>query len=146
MKLAAQTLSNSVAEALLFLSEDINLPDFENCQTTVKFIKIIDKVFDLTNSRLPWAKGQKSALRMGNELVWKKFIRDAVYYLANLKNIKNEYLWRTKRKTPFIGFIISLTSITYIFDDLIKEKKVMVYLLTYKFSQDHLELFFCAIR
>ena len=53
----------------------------------------------------------------------------------------------TKRKTGFIGFLVAIKSFKGIFHDLVEvEDAPLKYLLTYKFSQDHLELFFGAIR
>ena len=47
----------------------------------------------------------------------------------------------------FIGFLAAIDSIKALFYNLVeKENAPMKYLLTYKFSQDHLELFFGAVR
>lgn len=145
VNLAAQTLSNSVAVALTFLCEDLKLPQFQGCQGTVKFIKIMDSLFDVMNSRIPWLKNFKGPLRLNEEHVWRNYIVDKIKYLLELKDIKGKPLWQTPRKTPIIGFVISLTSVLGIFDDFVKSGHLK-YLLTYKLSQDHLELFFCAIR
>ncbi|KAG8187521.1 hypothetical protein JTE90_019951 [Oedothorax gibbosus] len=50
-----------------------------------------------------------------------------------------------KRKTWFLGFLVTHRSIKSIFQSLC-ENGNLKFLLTYKFSQDHLELFFCVIR
>ena len=53
----------------------------------------------------------------------------------------------SQRKTGFIGFLVGISSIKKAFHELVcKDGAQMNYLLTYKWSQDHLELFFCAIR
>ena len=53
----------------------------------------------------------------------------------------------TRRKTGFLGFLIGIESICGIFKDFVETGMYQLkYLLTYKFSQDHLELFFGAIR
>lgn len=49
--LAAQTLSNSVAKALAYLREDLQLPDFKNSEATEQFCLIINEAFDILNSR-----------------------------------------------------------------------------------------------
>ena len=73
VRLAAQTLSSSVADALEFCNTDLNLPAFRNCEATVKFIRIIDRLFDLMNSRNPFARGYKAPLRSSNEIFWRPF-------------------------------------------------------------------------
>ncbi len=57
VKLAAQTLSSSVADALVFCDEVMSNNEFRDCVATVKFIRIIDRLFDVLNSRNPIANG-----------------------------------------------------------------------------------------
>jgi len=57
VNLAAQTFSASVADALEYCNVVLNLPDFKGCEATVKFIRTIDHLFDMLNSRNPFAKG-----------------------------------------------------------------------------------------
>lgn len=58
VKYAAHTLSASVANAMNFLKTE-NIPEFEDSEATIKFIYIIDRLFDFMNSRNPFAKGFK---------------------------------------------------------------------------------------
>jgi len=51
----------------------------------------------------------------------------------------------SKRKTGFIGLIVCLKSAENLFDDLLKTGELN-FILTYKISQNHLEMFFSAIR
>ena len=74
VKLAAQTLSSSVADAIEFCNEELKLPEFQKSEATVKFIRIVDRLFDLLNSRNPMAKGYKAPLRISNEMFWRPFI------------------------------------------------------------------------
>lgn len=97
------------------------------------------------NSRLPWVKGYKGPLRLENEDNWRPFVETSVEYLLKLKDLAGNFLWQTPKKTPFLGFAISLVSVMGIFDDYVRTNKLN-YILTYKLSQDHLELFFCAVR
>lgn len=47
----------------------------------------------------------------------------------------------------FVGFLASIEAIKGLFSELVdSENAPMKYLLTYKLSQDHLELFFGAVR
>jgi hypothetical protein len=54
----------------------------------------------------------------------------------------------SKRKTGFIGpIIINKLSVEFILKGRYnRKKKIFLYLLTYKLSEDHIETFFCAIR
>jgi pyruvate carboxylase len=62
VRLAAQTLSSSVANAIDFLDKSARLPNFSESNGTVKFIRTIDRLFDMLNSRNPLAKGFKAPL------------------------------------------------------------------------------------
>ena len=54
---------------------------------------------------------------------------------------------KTRRKTGFLGFLVAINSTKGIFNTLVEaDKAPLKYLLTYKLSQDHLELFFGAVR
>lgn len=68
-------------------------------------------------------------------------------YIVSLKNNENIPILRTERKTGFLGFIVCLKSVVGIYKQYIQSSEnKWDYLLTYKMSQDHLELFFSAIR
>jgi len=146
VNLAAQTLSSSVADALEFCNVTLKLPQFNECEATVKFIRIIDRLFDLLNSRNPLARGYKAPLRQTNEQFWMSFLDDAYDYLSTLKDANDTYLCDSKRKTGFLGLLCDVLSVKNIYIDIIQKTNMLKYLLTYKLSQDHLELFFSAVR
>lgn len=118
---------------------------FKEAGPTIKFIRLMNKVFDLLNSRNPMTVQMKMPIREKNEDLWMPVFEEALTYLRNVKTVCNKKLVTTKKKTPFQGFIITITSVIGIYNDYVKLQKIK-YLLTYKLSQDHLELFFCSVR
>jgi hypothetical protein len=52
-----------VAIVIEFLDVSMKLTQFKNSEPTVKFIRNIDRAFDILNSRCPRAKGYKQPLR-----------------------------------------------------------------------------------
>ena len=52
VRLAAQTFSSSVADAIQFLMESGH-PEFKNAEATIFFIRTIDRLFDLLNAKYP---------------------------------------------------------------------------------------------
>ena len=62
VKLTAQTFSSSVSDALEFLKDDLKEENFKNSDATVTFIRNIESLFDLLNSRHPMMKGYKSVI------------------------------------------------------------------------------------
>ena len=71
VKVAAQTLSSSVADAIEFLMFSQN-PSFIGAEGTINFIRIIDQLFDIMNSRNPYGKHFKKPLSLKNCTYWEK--------------------------------------------------------------------------
>ena len=144
VKLAAQALSNSVGTAIEHCEVGLRMPEFEGSKGTVKFIKTIDHLFDILNSRNPCAK---ATLRLDNQESWAPFLEEAYDYIRHLKNPAGKFMFKTQAKTGFIGFMVAIRSVEGIFEDLVGGLgSPLRYILTYKFSQDHLELWFGAVR
>ena len=138
MNLAAQTLSASVAD------------DLEYCGTKLKDLSISSGCLTtcLTlNSRNPFAKGKKSPMRKANEDSWCPFLVKARKYILGLQDERGTPIMKTRRKTGFLGFLCCIDSVQALYDRLVAaDDGPLRYILTYKMSQDHLELFFAAVR
>jgi len=145
VKLAAQTLSSSVADAIDFCRKDLKLSEFKDSEATTKFIRTVDSLFDTMNSRNPLGRGYKAPMKPSNEHLWSSIFSNALGYLSGIKDLKEKKMIHSLRRTAFIGFLINIHSLKYLYQSLVLEKKLK-YLLTYKLSQDHLELFFSALR
>ncbi|XP_060866105.1 uncharacterized protein LOC132941892 [Metopolophium dirhodum] len=68
-----------------------------------------------------------------------------VEYLLNLTDIKGVPIYLTPRKTFIIGLAIAIKAMFSLADEIFQITQYK-YILTYKFSQDHLEMFFSKIR
>lgn len=113
----------------------------------VEFLRTIDLAFDVLNSRNPLAKGSKAPLRSCNKLHMLSLLERAENFLLQLRDSSGRHLHAGPRKTGPIGFVASSRSISNIFKELVEAQEAPCkYLLTYKLSQDHLELFFSAVR
>ena len=144
--LAAQTLSSSTADVLEFCRDGLALAEFKNCEGTVKFLRLIDGFFDVLNSRNKFARGLKAAIKPGNGEQVMDFLDGAFQYIAAIKDVAGNLMFMTSKKTAFVGFLACIKSLKQIYKQHVGEDKPLKYLLTYKLSQDHLELFFGAIR
>ena len=68
-------------------------------------------------------------------------------YIKGIKDPSGKLITTSRRKTGFIGFLVAIKSIQALYNELVTAPSPKLkYLLTYKFSQDHLELFFAAVR
>lgn len=65
VKLAAQVLSNSVADALEYCES--RFPQFKGCKATIKFIRMFNDLFDALNSRSFKGRDYKYPLQKCNE-------------------------------------------------------------------------------
>ena len=74
VNLAAQAFSSSVADAIEYCADVLKMKQFQGSEATVEFIRLFDHLFDVLNSRNPFAKGYKSALRVSNKTVWDPFL------------------------------------------------------------------------
>ncbi|EZA46673.1 THAP domain-containing protein, partial [Ooceraea biroi] len=146
VKLAAQTLSESVVVALKQL-HDNGHSEFSGCSiATAKFCRIINNTFDCLNSRSLYSNKFKKPLSESNMKEVFTFFDESIEYLLSIKfNINDKPVIQTKSKTGFLGFIIDMKNLKVIYSDYIT-KGYIKYILTYKLSQDHLEMFFSCIR
>ena len=82
VRLAAQTLSSSVANAIGFLDKSAKFPTFFESYGTVKFIHTIDKLSDMLNSQNPCGKGFKTPLRLKSVNTWKEIFcqQPSIFY------------------------------------------------------------------
>ena len=92
-------------------------------------------------------KNYKAPIRKSNYQYTKTFLDEAREYIKDLKGPDGRSILVSKRKTGFLGFMVCIDSVCGLVDDLINvQNPVLKYLLTYKLSQDHLELFFSTVR
>ena len=111
VRLAAQTLSSSVADAIEFLDVGMKNQKFQNSSGTVKFVRTIDRLFDLLNSRNPVGKGYKQPLRSTNKVKYEDMLQSTAKYLLSLKiNLTSKLLATHRQKTFIIGFVTTIKS------------------------------------
>ena len=141
-------LSASVGTALQFLTAN-KIEGFSDTTGTQKFVFTIDRLFDTFNSRTPKASGYKQALTVATFRKVAPFLREARNILMNMTDSQGKKLCESRRHMAALGFVVNIDSLFLLvdeilldFDNTFKQK----YLLTYKLSQDHLELYFGSIR
>lgn len=165
VKLATQLLSRSVATALKICREDMHLHNFEQSKPSEHFIQTINDFFDIYNSRAMKAFGYKKPVNNRNKDEIFTFLDYLKKYITELKlktYTKRSIMKDGKKtivitrfykpvvqticKTGFLGILINIESLKYLFLHLIEKENRLIFLPTYKVSQDHLEIFFGSIR
>jgi len=162
VKLAVQVLSSSVADAIDFCRLDLGLPEFKDSATTT-FVRLLNDVFDVLNSRSWSGQGNKSPMTVKNYKEKENILLNAVAIFSNLKIYiaprkqtkpivlprpkKLDLLINTCKKRPAVGLIVSIRSILAISKSLLtRSNQPFLYISTYRFSQDLLELLFGVVR
>ncbi|KAE8744258.1 hypothetical protein FOCC_FOCC009074, partial [Frankliniella occidentalis] len=149
VSIAAQTLSGSVASSLKFCSM-IKEPGFQNVSATAKFLSVFNSLFDILNSYTLSSYGLKLPMSLVNENMWSSAFEECSKYILSLQirekgGNKFHSVFEDDRSTCFEGFLVAISSVRGLFDDLVRSGQ-MKFLLTYRLSQDHLETFFCKVR
>ena len=147
VSLSAQKLSASVLSSIDFLREDIHLPEFENSEYTTDVIRRIDTACNFLNSRNPLAKGTKTPGTFKNLQDWSYKCKELAHYIIKLRDQKGHYLQSGGRKSVIWGFAFCLHSIVSLIEQHLQcTNHPYKFVLTYKFSQDHIELLLNKIR
>lgn len=145
VRLAAETLSNSVADSMEFLKQECD--EFKHVDATVKFIRIINDIFDIMNStKTIGSIGFKRPISKSTYQELFQRFDEAITYLSGLKvEHEKKTIFSSTVHTPFIGFFINMFNLKSIFEQYVLTEKFDI-LVTHRFSQDLLESFFGSIR
>jgi hypothetical protein len=128
VKYAAQTFSQSVANALLTMNQ-LQHKSFEDVTGTVNYLKTFDTIFDIMNSRTISEHFSKAPLKKDNEHTWKSVFEKTAHYICHLKsNNKELTVLKSTKYASFLG--IDLLYFYFLF-----------HLLTIHEVQNHLKLF-----
>lgn len=148
VRLATQLMSDSVADAISYCCNGLKLTNFENSDATVKFLKIMNCAFDILNSHNLSQKGFKKAICASNFQSINNSAQECINYISSLKFKRSndtEFVINSTRKTGFLGIMMGLQNISFLFEEYIATGKLL-FVPFYKLSQDHIELFFCSSR
>lgn len=143
--MAAQTISNSVADSMEFMQQEC--AQFENVGPTVKYIRMINDIFDIMNSTTSeTATGFKRAISKSTAAELFRRFEEAIVYMKQLKvEGESKSIFQSSVNTPFTGFFCNIISFMSIYDEYILTDK-MDKIICHRFCQDLLESFFGSIR
>lgn len=142
--LATQTLSKSVSDALGILKQ--HDPAFDGSDATAELIIQINNLFDIMNSKDLQATGYKKPLSKDNFAEVESIFQYADTFIRSIKLMTGQPVLQSQSKTGFLGLLINMQSFLGMYKELVVELGILEYIMTYRFSQDHVETFFGAIR
>ncbi|XP_032831685.2 DNA transposase THAP9 [Petromyzon marinus] len=143
---AERLVSASLADAMDVCSE-MEVPGFENSRPTATFVRHMNRLCDVLDSRNVLCKeGWKKPVSFENLGEVREFAADVQDYIRTLKDSeRGDRLVLSRRKTGFIGFLVCCRSVVALYDHAFSKHKLRC-LCTYRVSWDHLGMFFDAVR
>ena len=141
--LALQIFSRSVADVICFLRLNGN-EDFKNSEPSERFLRILNDLLDILNSRSTRALGFKSPLQRKNYLSSFKRLDECFAYIGNIRLPSKLRVCDTPLKTGIIGLQLCIKSVKSLFADHLIGR--VSFFCTYRLCQDHIELLFNSIR
>ena len=146
VQLATQVVSASVADALEFLQE-LDVPGFHDCEGTVTFLRNLDLLFDLLNSRSQFGAGHKGPLTKQSQPWWENQLNELSEYILGLTDAKGQPIKDHSRGTFVKGFSITAKSVSTVSAKLLhRVDNPFQFVCTFNFSQDPIETYFNTIR
>lgn len=145
VRMAAETISSSVADALSQLHDD-GYAKFSDSRTTSEFLRKFDAAFDIlnfgTHTNLNGKFKKKLNMNTASEIF--QFGEEFKQYISELKYGKKPIL-TSSASTGFFGFYINFISLQGIYEDFVVNGPFTEF-YTFQFSQDHLETYFSLVR
>lgn len=149
VRLAAETLSNSTANAIEFLDDEMKLDLFKNSKGSTKYCRVFNNLYDIMDCKRNHTndtfKRPMSEETIGEFTEYFDMCRTYIKQLKLLEDGKIKSVLKTKSFTPFFGFFYNTISFVGIYKEHILPNGFSEF-YTFDVSQDHLETFFGCIR
>jgi hypothetical protein len=146
VKLAAQLFSSSVAKALN-LARLLGVVGFDDSEPTEYLCTVIDRLFDILNSKSPRALNFKAPLSARRLVYHRSFLEETAALLLNLATEDGKLkICESRRSMGVLGFVADIKSILFLAQSILGLSiagKPILYICTYL---DHLEIMFACIR
>ena len=142
--LALQLFSNSVSNAIDYCRDTLKLKQFSGSGATTRFLRKFNDLFDVLNIKSKFGK-KWSAPLVKDDSKHKEMFDDCFEYILALSLPNGKKLVDSPRCKTFVGLLSLMKSVSKIHEVYVNTGH-LDYLLTFKMSQDHLEMYFSSIR
>ncbi|XP_042652971.1 DNA transposase THAP9 isoform X2 [Tyto alba] len=144
VNLATLLFSEGVADALEHLQK-LGLASFQNCNGTVKFVRLMSRLCDVFHGRGSYRRGLKELLLAGNYSNISHLFDEAKSFFVTLTDSMGRYIIKSKRKLGFLSFLLNAESLKCLYTNMCPDGAPSHHLLACIFSLDPLELFLRAL-
>lgn len=149
VRIAAETLSNSVATSIEYLNTVLEDETFRESEATVQYFRVFNNLFDVMNTKRNHCDGKyKQPISEATIDSFRDYFEFAKNYIKGLKLVedgKKISILKSKSFTPYCGYYNNMRSFLGIYEDYLKPAGISEF-YTFDVSQDHLESFFGCIR
>lgn len=129
--LATQLFSASVADAIQFCDETLKLPDFKQSKATVEFVRVLNDIFDVFNSRQMSDGFYKQPLHKDNYAFVMKRMDYCKTYLLSLKHLDGTRVYAGPRYTFVVGILVLIESLKGYYAEFVEKQKLLTFIPTY---------------
>ncbi|KAG8440012.1 hypothetical protein GDO86_005979 [Hymenochirus boettgeri] len=136
VKLMINKLGGNVANALNML-EGLKCERFIGSSATASFIKIVDRIFSILTSKIPWGQGDRSPINHINLQQKLCILQETEEYFLSLTTCNNIFVHQSERRQNILGILVNITSLKALLPDLLFKQN---YIATQKFSMNHLKI------
>lgn len=152
-RIAIETMSGSCANSMEFLN-NVGIPEFENADASVRFIRIINNLFDIFNSKNSNSENvYKNELSSQNKRIIFDFFRSTIQYFKSLKieetrshknkvtNVIQEKkvmlpILKSRNFCAFKGLIIDMYSMISMYTEYVERSQMIKAIPAYNLLQD----------
>lgn len=145
VKLTVQAFCRSLADTIDYCRDVLKIKEFENSRATSEFIRNINDIIDMLNSKNTKGVRFDKAMNKANYNEIKQICSKKIDYLQSLQLQNGCFLIDSHRKMGFVGLIVCLQNLKTIYKNFIATNIVSV-VPTYKLHQNHLKVFFSSIN
>lgn len=139
VRLATHLFTECIATALEFCANVFQIEDFKGTRPTIKFIKLMNNLFDVLDSRSSLQFNYKKPLWRTNFDNVSISLDNVDTYIAGLKtHVSGSLQLDTNRHTGFLGLNVCIASTKLLYNSFIVDNVSLKFLPLYKICQDNL--------
>jgi len=90
VRVAVQTFSNSVADAIEYCMNDLHLPEFQEAEATIKFCRLMNNIFDILTRNFLSKSTYNKPIHENNKESIIQFMNEAIVYIEKLQCIEQK--------------------------------------------------------
>lgn len=148
VRLARQIFCSQIADAIDWLRDTAKLPEFQGSQMTTEFIRIMESIYFVLDSRdyeatkRKWQKDNTTE----SKCWWTPIIHEFIGYLVKLQSSTGKIFIQHQRRQFIVGLIVTGNSLAAMANNINFKFEAPGYFQSYKLSLDSLRVLYTHMR